>query len=76
MTKYEAKERHDISRKMLDFNDPLCSAKNSWGRIYVEAEELIPEEWKYAFIEELLSDDLEYRKQMEEAVQWFGVRWL
>src|ERR1035437_3010909 len=47
----------------------------AWARVYVEAEKTIPEKWRMAFYEELVSTNKEYREALEESVNYFGVRW-
>ena len=46
-----------------------------WAKTYVEAEQPIPEEWRNAFYDELTDPNNGYRKQLEESVRYFGVRW-
>ena len=47
-----------------------------WARVYVEAERPIPETWRNAFYDELVSDNQEYKKSLEESIRFFGVRWV
>ena len=47
-----------------------------WALPYIQSEHLIPEEWRSAFYDELVSDDLEYRKSLEESIRQHGVRWV
>ena len=53
-------------------NGPLV---NKWALPYVCAEEPIPQDWRSAFIDELNHADPKYRSELEEAINWFGVRW-
>ena len=76
MNEQEAKLINDFAKKLIQNDDPLCCMKNSWGRVYVEAERPIPEKLRSDFYDELTSDNLEYRKELEDSIRWFGVRWL
>lgn len=53
-------------------NEPIAQ---KWARSYVEAEHPMKEEWRSAFLDELTDPDDKYRKQLEESIRWFGVRW-
>ena len=75
MTKEEAQARSEFSRKLLIFDDYYAYCKHSWGRVWVEAEKPIPERLRSEFYEELCSPNEVYRKELEESVRWFGVRW-
>ena len=76
MNQQEAKKLNEFAKKLIQHDDPLCRMKNSWGRVYVEAERPIPEKLRSDFYDELTSDNIEYRKALEESVRYFGVRWL
>ena len=75
MDKYQAQELNRSAKDvMVDFTfAPGQTA--GWGKVYVEAEHPIPEEYRDAFYDELVHEDLEYRKALEESVRYFGVRW-
>lgn len=47
-----------------------------WALIYVQAEEPIPLQYRNDFYDELASEDLGYRKALEEAIRCFGVRFV
>lgn len=47
-----------------------------WARVWVEAEEPIPEVYRSLFYEELCNKDAEYREALEESINWFGVRFV
>jgi hypothetical protein len=71
----KARKLNVFAKKLFEHSDRLCWATNSWARVHIEAEEAIPEEWRNDFYDELTSENLEYRKALEESVRWFGVRW-
>jgi len=76
MDKNKAKQLNEFAKKLIQHDDPLCRMKNSWARVYVEAERPIPEKLRSDFYDELTSDNLEYREALEKSVRWFGVRWI
>ena len=47
-----------------------------WALIYVQTETPIPSLWRNRFYDELVSQDQDYRKELEESVKWFGVRFV
>jgi hypothetical protein len=47
-----------------------------WAKNYVEQESPIPETWRDKFYDELVSEDAEYRKNLELALKVHGVRWI
>jgi hypothetical protein len=76
MTKEKATELNIHAKNILNsFHYTDYLTKKGWAKLYVEAEEPIPEEWKDDFLEELTSPNLDYRQALEESVRWFGVRW-
>jgi hypothetical protein len=76
MDNIKAKQLNEFAKKLIQHDDALCRMKDSWGRVWVEAEQPIPEKLRSDFYDELTSDNLVYRKELEESVRWFGVRWL
>lgn len=48
--------------------------EEGWAVVFVEAQKPIPEHWRNAFYDELFSENLVYRRELEESVRWFGVR--
>ena len=75
MNKEQAKKLNESALKLFQNDDPLTRTKNAWGRVWVEAERPIPEKLRSEFYDELVSDDDGYRKDLEESVRWFGVRY-
>lgn len=75
MTKEAAEARSEFSKRLIQNDHPLSRAKNYWGMVWVEAERPIPEKLRSEFYEELCSPNEAYRKQLEESVRWFGVRY-
>jgi hypothetical protein len=73
MTKEEAQVLHKSAVFLLQ--DTKFRVKNSWGKMWVEAEKPIPKEFKSDFYDELTSNNVEYRHALEESIRWFGVRW-
>lgn len=55
--------------------DTSRPASPGWAKAWICAERPIPETWRNYFYDELVSEDLEYRKSLEEDVRWHGVRW-
>jgi hypothetical protein len=47
-----------------------------WALTYVQAEKPIPETWRNAFYDELVHQDLEYRRALEDNLKFFGVRFV
>lgn len=81
MDKYKAKEANQISKVIFKEEFKGLSGKQTfdkprWAKVYVEAEEPIPAAWRSEFYDELVNEDLEYRKALEESLGWFGVRWV
>lgn len=46
-----------------------------WAKEFVEAEQPIPEFWRESFYDELVCEDLLYRKDLEKSLRQHGVRW-
>jgi hypothetical protein len=46
-----------------------------WAITYIEAEKPIPRVWYNDFLDELTSDNDEYRHALEASIRYFGVRW-
>lgn len=65
-------EKDNCDSCTLETNGPNYAG---WARVYVEAERPIPESWRSAFYDELVSENWLYRKKLEESLHWFGVRW-
>ena len=49
--------------------------KPGWAKAFVEAEEPIYKALQDEFIDELNSPDEKYRRELEESINWHGVRW-
>lgn len=75
MDKEKAKALNESAKKLIQDEDFTCFQKDSWAKIYVEAEKSIPIKFRNDFIDELTSSNEEYRKALEESVRYFGVRW-
>ena len=75
MNKDRAQELNKAAKEVLmDFSFGAPHSPG-WAKVYVEAEQPIPKLLTNEFIDELVSDDLEYRRELEESVRWFGVKW-
>ena len=74
MTEKEAKKLTEAAKKTLRSND-VNPDYVGWAKVYVEAEKHVPEAWRSEFYDELVSEDLEYRRALEESLRYFGVRW-
>jgi len=59
----------------FNFNKNTNIVSKGWAKIFVEAEQPIPESLRSEFYDELVSPDLGYRKALEESISYFGVRW-
>ena len=59
----------------LDF-DCYNKQEKGWAQVFVCAEQPIPQEWRDAFLDEITSEDVGYKKMLEEDLRTFGVRWL
>lgn len=46
-----------------------------WALNYVKSEKSIPETWRSEFYDELVNENLEYRRTLENAIHLHGVRW-
>ncbi len=76
MTKSEAEKRNQLAKAVIELEGVWHNDHPRWALLYVEAERGIPKTWQNEFIDHLVSEDLEYRRQLEESVRWFGVRWV
>ena len=62
-------KKYNNKAQMID------NTNEHWAIAYVEFEQPIPLAWRSDFYDELVSEDLEYRYALEDAVRWHGVRW-
>lgn len=53
----------------------MKKTNEGWALGMVQNMEYIPEELRSEFYDELVSEDVVYRKILEEAVRKYGVRW-
>jgi len=74
MNQQQANKLNYIAKKQLLFG--VLIGDPGWAKVWVEAEEPIAEIYRSLFYDELFSDDLEYRKALEDSVNYFGIRWV
>lgn len=43
--------------------------KSGWAKVWIEAEHPMPENWRSEFYKELVSEDLGYKKELEQAIR-------
>lgn len=55
--------------------EPSKRAIHGWAIAYVKGEKPIPRMWYNDFLDELTSDNDEYRYALEASIRYFGVRW-
>jgi hypothetical protein len=73
MTKYEESQQ---AKRILAGQFYAAPPYEGWAKLYVDAERGIPKAWYNDFIDELVSEDVHYRHQLEESVRYFGVHWV
>lgn len=67
-----------IDRKHMGFWDKdftVTRTPPGWALSYIVKEKPIPENCRDRFYDELVSEDVEYRKTLEDAIRQHGVRW-
>lgn len=68
-------ERLRIHKNDFRVMDTEAPHYEGWAQIYVMNEWIIPESWRDRFYDELVSEDLGYRRDLENEIRIHGVRW-
>jgi len=76
MNRQEADKKGQLAKAVIEFEGIWHNDHPRWALLYVEAERPVPLAWRDSFYDHLVSPDLEYRKQLEESLHWFGINWV
>lgn len=60
----------------LEFiNGTVLPTTPGWAIVWINTETTVLEEWRDKFYEELVSQDLGYREELNQSIRDHGVRW-
>ena len=62
-------------KKELNGNVVCLPDTKGWAKKYIDTEIPIPEKWRDKFYDELVSDDEQYKNDLNESIRKHGVRW-